>query len=77
MTAKINVVEGDISCGSTLGLDGDEGAAPRRETTHMIHAAGSTSFTLPLAKARAVNVDATRNVLDSLPAVLRSSPAHS
>jgi nucleoside-diphosphate-sugar epimerase len=63
VTAKINVVEGDISCGSTRGVDADGLATLRRGTTHIIHAAGTTSFTLPLAAARAANVDGTRNVL--------------
>src|ERR1700704_5606809 len=53
VTAKINVLEGDIRCGSTLGIESDALATLRRETTHIIHAAGTTSFTLPLAAARA------------------------
>jgi nucleoside-diphosphate-sugar epimerase len=64
VAARLNVLEGDICAGSSLGLDDDTLARLRRETTHMIHAAGSTSFTLSLAAARAANVSGSRNVVD-------------
>lgn len=62
--ARLNVLEGDISVGPSLGLDDAAFSALTRETTHIIHAAGSTSFTLPLPAARAANVWGTRNMLD-------------
>jgi nucleoside-diphosphate-sugar epimerase len=61
--AMVNVIEGDICAGPSLGLDEVTLAALQRETTHVIHAAGSTSFTLPLPAARAANVWGGRNVL--------------
>jgi thioester reductase-like protein len=64
VSARVNVVEGDVCAGASLGLDDVILANLRRETTHIIHAAGSTSFTLPLADARTVNVDGTRNLLE-------------
>src|SRR2546423_4733655 len=64
LTARLNVLEGDICVGPSLGLEVSALASLRRETTHIIHAAGSTSFTLPLAEARAANVWGSRNVLD-------------
>ena len=62
-TARVNVLEGDICAGPSLGLDDATFATLQRETTHIIHAAGSTSFTLPLAAARAANVWGSRNML--------------
>ncbi len=64
VTARLNVFSGDISAGPSLGLDDAALASLHRETTHIIHAAGSTSFTLPLAAARAANASGSRNVLD-------------
>jgi nucleoside-diphosphate-sugar epimerase len=64
VTARLDVVEGDISTGPSLGLDDAALASLKRETTHIIHAAGSTSFTLPLPAARAANVWGSRNMLD-------------
>ena len=64
VAARLDVLEGDISAGPTLGLEGAALSSLRRETTHIIHAAGSTSFTLPLPAARAANVSGSRNVLD-------------
>jgi nucleoside-diphosphate-sugar epimerase len=61
--ASLNVLEGDIAAGPSLGLDGAAFAALTRETSHIIHAAGSTSFTLSLPAARAANVLATGNML--------------
>src|SRR5436190_9386791 len=47
VVARLNVVEGDICSGPSLGLTDGALEALRRETTHIIHAAGSTSFALP------------------------------
>jgi thioester reductase-like protein len=62
--ARLNVLDGDICRGPTLGLSDTALTALQRDTTHIIHAAGSTSFALPLADARAANVWGSRNVLD-------------
>ena len=64
ITARLGVLEGDISAGPSLGMDDTTLASLKRETTHIIHAAGSTSFTLPLPAARAANVWGSRNMLD-------------
>ena len=64
IAATVNVVEGDISAGSTLGVRDDQRRQLERSTTHIIHGAGSTSFTLPLVEARAANVEGGRNVLE-------------
>jgi nucleoside-diphosphate-sugar epimerase len=63
VTARLSVLEGDICAGPSLGLDDTQLASLKRETTHIIHAAGSTSFTLPLPAARAANVWGSRNML--------------
>lgn len=63
VTARLNVLEGDICVGPALGLDEGTLVRLKRETTHIIHAAGSTSFTLPLPAARAANVWGSRNML--------------
>jgi thioester reductase-like protein len=64
VAARVNVVEGDVCAGASLGLDDGTLATLHRETTHMIHSAGSTSFTLPLVDARTVNVSGSRNVVE-------------
>jgi len=71
VSAAVNVVEGDIGAGSTLGIRDDLHRDLQRDTTHIIHCAGSTSFTLPIASARSANVDGSRNVL----AFARNCPA--
>src|SRR5437867_3044480 len=64
IAARLNVLEGDICIGPTLGLSESVLETLRGETTHMIPAAGSTSFALALPDARAANVLGSRNVLD-------------
>ena len=64
ISAGVNVVEGDIGASGTLGIRDDLRRDLQRDTTHLIHCAGSTSFTLPIASARAANVDGSRNILD-------------
>ena len=61
---EISVVEGDICAGPSLGLAPELIESLTATTTHIIHCGGSTSFTLPLSEARALNVEGTRNVLD-------------
>lgn len=62
--ATVEVIEGDIGAGATLGIRADLLRDLQRETTHIVHCAGSTSFTLPLTAARLANVDGSRNVLE-------------
>jgi len=64
LAASLTVLEGDICAGPRLGMHDLAVASLRRETTHIIHCAGSTSFTLDLADARATNVQGSRNVLE-------------
>ena len=62
--ADVFILEGDFCAGPSLGLAPGVIETLERETTHIIHCGGSTSFTLPLSESRALNVDGTRNVLD-------------
>lgn len=62
--ADVSLVEGDICAGPSLGLSPEVIESLTATTTHIIHCGGSTSFTLPLSEARALNVEGTRNVLD-------------
>ncbi|HEY3114687.1 MAG TPA: SDR family oxidoreductase [Gemmatimonadaceae bacterium] len=64
VAVQLNVIEGDVCAGPSLGLDDATLKSLQRETTHIIHAAGSTSFALSLPDARAANVCGSRNVLD-------------
>jgi thioester reductase-like protein len=64
IAASLSILEGDICDRGSLGLDEATLARLRRETTHIVHAAGSTSFTLPLPDARAANVGGARNLLE-------------
>lgn len=47
-----------------LGLSASARRAVTREAARVVHCAASISFTLPLAEARAINVEGTRRVLD-------------
>src|SRR5215208_1707325 len=62
--ATLNLLEGDLCAGETLGLSVDALRSLERTTTHVVHCGGSTSFTLPLEESRAVNVTGTKRVLD-------------
>jgi len=62
--ARVVVLEGDLRQGPTLGLADIDLDALARETTHIVHCGGSTSFTLPLSEARALNVGGTQAILD-------------
>jgi nucleoside-diphosphate-sugar epimerase len=64
VAASLNVLEGDVCAGPSLGLPESVLTTLQRETTHIVHCAGSTSFTLPLETARLANVVGGRNVLD-------------
>ena len=63
-SADAQLVRGDVRAGADLGLSATDAAALRAEVTDVLHCAADTTFTLPLAEARAVNVDGTRHVLD-------------
>ena len=62
--ADLVIHEGDLRAGSALGLTESDVESLARNTTHILHCGGSTSFTLPLEEARALNVEGTRSVLD-------------
>ena len=62
--AKINIHEGDLCAGDTLGLSPDTFGSLTRTTTHVVHCGGSTSFVLPLKESRAVNVAGTQRVVE-------------
>jgi thioester reductase-like protein len=47
-----------------LGLSDADRRVVTREAGRVVHCAASISFTLPLAEARAINVEGTRRVLD-------------
>jgi len=63
VSARLTILDGDICAGPSLGLDDAALASVQRETTHIIHAAGRTSFALPLRAARAANVWGSRNLV--------------
>ncbi|MBK6762108.1 MAG: SDR family oxidoreductase [Micrococcales bacterium] len=58
-TGRLHAVAGDVT-EPGLGVD----PALLSEVTQVIHCAASVSFDLPLAAARRINVDGTRNVID-------------
>jgi thioester reductase-like protein len=55
-------VAGDVKLAG-LGLDRDCAAELQRTVTHIIHGAADVRFVAPLADARKINVEGTRNVL--------------
>jgi thioester reductase-like protein len=59
---QLSVVCGDVTK-PWLGLDARERRRLRHSVDVILHAAATTSFSLPLAEARATNLEATRNVL--------------
>jgi nucleoside-diphosphate-sugar epimerase len=63
VAATLNVFEGDLCAGDTLGLPQNTFDSLARTTTHVIHCGGSTSFALRLDESRAVNVAGTARVL--------------
>ena len=60
---RVRVVRADLER-DRLGLDPDAYERLAAETSAVIHGAASVSFTLPLAEARAINVEGTRRMLD-------------
>jgi nucleoside-diphosphate-sugar epimerase len=63
VAAALNILDGDLCAGETLGLCTHMFDSLTRTTTHVIHCGGSTSFALPIAESRAVNVAGTERVL--------------
>jgi nucleoside-diphosphate-sugar epimerase len=60
----VRLIRGDITQGPQLGMAESDAATLRKRVTHIIHCAAETRFTLPLAAARAVNVEGTRAMLE-------------
>ena len=60
---RVRAVAGDLLAPG-LGLDGRTRDELAERTTTLVHSAASVSFTLPLAQARAVNVEGTRHVVE-------------
>lgn len=60
---RVEIVRADLER-DQLGLDAASHAALVGRTVGVIHGAASVSFALPLAQARAINVEGTRKMLD-------------
>ena len=60
---RLLAVRGDVALPG-LGLSRNRRLALADSVAEIVHAAASVSFTLPLAEARAVNVDGTRRLLE-------------
>ena len=60
---RLAAVRGDLLAGPSLGLAPAVRDALTHEVTDVLHCAAATTFTLPLAEARAVNVGGTQAVL--------------
>ena len=59
----VQMVTGDLRCGSAFGLDPSDAATLRARVTDIVHCAADTTFNRPLAEARATNVAGTQGVL--------------
>jgi thioester reductase-like protein len=62
-SGRVRAVAGELTA-PHLGLDRGRWERLAGEVTAIVHGAASVSFTLPLDKARAVNVEGTRRMLD-------------
>lgn len=62
VTERMTVVPLEITS-PMLGLESSSLSRIRSQTTHIIHAAATTRFDLPIEKARAINVLGTEHVL--------------
>jgi nucleoside-diphosphate-sugar epimerase len=60
---RVTAVRGDLEAPG-LGLSTSDRARLERETTEVVHAAAATRFDLPIERARAVNVEGTRALLE-------------
>lgn len=70
-SARVRFVRGDVSAPG-LGLAPGLLDALARTTTDIVHSAADVRFHLPLAEARAVNVEGTRHVLELARAATRA-----
>ena len=61
--ARLAAVRGDLLAGTGFGLAPAVRGALAHEVTDILHCAAATTFTLPLAEARAINVGGTEAVL--------------
>ncbi len=68
--SKVRVVCGDVTL-PNLGLSRRNQDELARSVTHIVHAAASTQFTLPLETARQVNCGGTRRVFELARAAVR------
>jgi thioester reductase-like protein len=68
---RVTAVRGDL-LQRRLGLSPANSARLVEETTHIVHGAASVSFGMPLAKARAVNVRGTLEMLTLAEACMRA-----
>lgn len=59
---KIKVLNCDLT-DDKLGLNSEDFTKLTKETTHILHAAASTRFTLPLIEARRNNVETTKKLV--------------
>jgi len=60
---RVSALAGDVTRPG-LGLDGDVRTRLARDVAAVIHCAAETDFARPLAEARAVNTEGTRNLLE-------------
>jgi thioester reductase-like protein len=60
---RLVAVRGDVTL-PHLGIDERQRDQLAEEVTEVVHSAASVSFSLPLDKARAINVEGTRGVLE-------------
>lgn len=60
---RLTAVAGDLE-GSGLGIEARRRDELAEQVSEIVHAAASISFTLPLERARAINVEGTRRVLE-------------
>jgi thioester reductase-like protein len=60
---RLVAVRGDVT-EPGLGIEPERRERLAREVTDVVHSAASVSFSLPLARARSINLDGTRRVLE-------------
>ena len=60
---RLLAVRGDVT-EPGLGIEPERRERLAREVTDVVHSAASVSFSLPLARARSINLDGTRRVLE-------------
>jgi long-chain acyl-CoA synthetase len=60
----VRLIRGDVTEGERLGMDEGDAATLRARATHVVHCAAGTSFTMPIERAREINVAGTHAVLE-------------